>query len=1351
MQLKKSRISSRPSEETRSRRKIPPIFTWKVIPSCRQDENAFVDGFDGNGRRPGDSDRLREIEERFRALSEHSTDPISEIGQDRRLIWVSPGFTKAFGYQPEEVIGMDAMQHIHPDDLTRVRGIHKNASVGQAVSQLSFRFRHKDGSWRWLELTGCPYLSSSGEIRAILINRDVTDRVNAEAELQEQLAAESRIEELSRYFLTIGIEDFERGIQRGLAAASTLAGADRAQFFAFDLEVGSVGEYFQWNADGRTPKAWNYSDERLTRYRWSGAKLVNGEIIAAPDVADMPGEAAEERDSLLAGGVKSYLAIPIIHGETTIGFLDFFCEQAARSWSEQEIARLALLTDVFASALRRHRAEVRRSETEYRLHTLAEHTSDSICELAVDGRILYASPSFCEISGYTPEELNTMKAGELVHPGDRSIIQPENIERLIAENGTATVRSKILHRDGGWRSLEATARPFHTPTGESRFAVVIRDITGRQQAQDELQQQLVLEQRLARLAREFLDRGADEIDDGIRHALEAAGRLAGADRCWLIANDGVAGPEHFEWCADSISPRSYPLGLSDREEQAWVFRQLASGEPVRIPRTWELPDEVRAVRDPLVEDGVRSFLAIPIRSQESLIGVLGFHALQKERDWTEHEVNLFQLVSGIFTSALRRKRAEVDLRESEERFRALAEHAKDPICEIDRNGTILYASPSLTDLVGHESDEISELSLDQLIHPDDLDSMRREYAVAKSSGGHLDTLLYRARHKNGDWVVLEGTARRFESASGEARIVAVVRDVTERQRAQRALERQLDLETRIAALSRRFLAVATSEIDQTIRESLADLAVLAESDRSWLVSFDPKTETILDVFEWHREHTAFSENDTLDIDANHFRWTSRWLLNGRIIHLPNTSALLAKAVEERKSFEERGIRSFLGIPLHSGSQAVGILGFETVGRQKSWSTETITLLRLVGEIFVSAIQRKTIEADLRDSQQQLMQAQKMEAVGTLAGGIAHDFNNQLTVMLGNARYVMRHVEDDPELKDALADLNRAAEHCAQLTRSLLAFSRRSSVSPRPLDVGEVVTQVAELLRPLIPSSIAFEVEPPRDEAFVEADPTQLQQVLVNLAINARDSMPDGGRLLISTENRHIDRASAARLGLRKPGEYVEIAVIDTGQGIDEATKKRIFEPFFTTKPLGQGTGLGLATAYGIVTDCGGVIQVDSTVNAGTDFRVLLPVSTGDDDDDRVEQKPRISQGFGRVLIVEDERAVQRFMSTALKRNGFDVVQADNGVTALELAAAHPCEFDAVVTDINMPEMSGTELARRIAVRSPELPILFVSGSSRPLLEATGDDVPLENFLQKPFGEEEIVDALRRLIATARAG
>jgi CheY-like chemotaxis protein len=330
-------------------------------------------------------------------------------------------------------------------------------------------------------------------------------------------------------------------------------------------------------------------------------------------------------------------------------------------------------------------------------------------------------------------------------------------------------------------------------------------------------------------------------------------------------------------------------------------------------------------------------------------------------------------------------------------------------------------------------------------------------------------------------------------------------------------------------------------------------------------------------------------------------------------------------------------------------------------------------------------------------------------------------------------------------------LKRAAEHCAQLTRSLLAFSRRTNVSLRSLDVRRAISEVEELLRPLMPSSIRFEVEVPHDVDHVGADPTQLQQVIVNLAVNARDAMPEGGRLLITARNRTLDAAAAARLSAPKPGAYVELAVSDTGIGIDAAIRSRIFEPFFTTKPQGKGTGLGLATVYGIVQQSAGAIAVESEPGRGTTFRIWLPCSASASAVEKAADARSAESGRERVLLVEDEDAVRRWMARTLREHGYRVFEARDGAEALAEAEAQGFAVDVLATDVDMPRLSGIEAARRLIGLRPGLRVLFFSGSSQERLEGPDSCVPGSRFLQKPFPAEALLSALRALLGAPGAG
>jgi nitrogen-specific signal transduction histidine kinase len=373
-------------------------------------------------------------------------------------------------------------------------------------------------------------------------------------------------------------------------------------------------------------------------------------------------------------------------------------------------------------------------------------------------------------------------------------------------------------------------------------------------------------------------------------------------------------------------------------------------------------------------------------------------------------------------------------------------------------------------------------------------------------------------------------------------------------------------------------------------------------------------------------------------------------------------------------------------------------------------------------------ERRKLEARVR-------QSEKMEAVGRLAGGIAHDFNNILTVVLGSAAELRRHVSD-PEAIELVEEVVGGGERAAALTRQLLSFSRQQPALPdRPVDLNAVVRGLQRMLRRLIPESIAIETRLHDGPVVVRGDPSQLEQVLLNLVVNARDAMPEGGRVEIAT--RAVERAPA-ECGLE--GVCAALEVRDGGSGIDAAIRPHIFEPFFTTKQDGKGTGLGLATVFGIVKRSRGAISVDSSPGAGTAFTVYLPLvdaaSLAADG-----QVQREQCGRGRVLVVEDDRAVRAVVRRALADAGYAVLEAPGPEEAL-VAAGSAGHLDVLVTDMVMPGMTGTELARRLLAARPGLRVVFISGYTEDAAIRSGALPEGQVFLPKPFTGEGIVRAVR---------
>ncbi len=382
-------------------------------------------------------------------------------------------------------------------------------------------------------------------------------------------------------------------------------------------------------------------------------------------------------------------------------------------------------------------------------------------------------------------------------------------------------------------------------------------------------------------------------------------------------------------------------------------------------------------------------------------------------------------------------------------------------------------------------------------------------------------------------------------------------------------------------------------------------------------------------------------------------------------------------------------------------------------------------------------------------EEQFSQSQKMQAVGQLAGGIAHDFNNVLTAIIGFSDLLLaNHSTTDPSFND-IKSIKQNAQRAAGLVRQLLAFSRRQTLRPQVLRLNEVVSELAVLLRRLIGAKVKLDIQRGRDLWPVKADLTQLEQVIINLAVNARDAMPDGGNLMIATRNVEPDETESFGEQHLPAGEYVLIEVADTGTGIAAEIMDKIFDPFFSTKDVGKGTGLGLSTVYGIIKQTGGFIFADSEIDAGTTFRIFLP-RCADDDAGAVGQVATTEikdlTGQGTILFVEDEEAVRAFSVRALTAAGYTVLEASTGLEALEVMAGQEGKVDLVVSDVVMPEMDGPTMLRELRKTNADLKIIFVSGYADDAFKRNLDEGETFHFLPKPFNLKTLAETVKTVLA-----
>ncbi|HEX2045492.1 MAG TPA: PAS domain S-box protein [Gaiellaceae bacterium] len=639
------------------------------------------------------------------------------------------------------------------------------------------------------------------------------------------------------------------------------------------------------------------------------------------------------------------------------------------------------------------------------------------------------------------------------------------------------------------------------------------------------------------------------------------------------------------------------------------------------------------------------------------------------------------------------EQAEEALRTAERRYRTLVEQL--PLVTymdaLDGPGSNVYTSPQIEPLLGYAAEEWAnnlELFAARL-HPEDRERVLAEHARTHATGEPLRTE-YRLLARDGRTVWLQDEAVVVKDALGRPLFLqGYLLDITERKRAEHALaERESFLKTII-------------DTEPECVNLVAPDGTLLEMNRAGLEMIE-----------------AESLEDVAGMDV---------------------AQLVAP--EDRAAFTALTREVLAG-----GS---GNLEFELVGlrgTRRRMETHAVPLAGANGEVRAALSVTRDV-TERRRLEEQLFRSQKLEAVGRLAGGVAHDFNNLLTGILGYADLLyMGLAEDDPRRADA-AEVKRAAERAATLTRQLLAFSRRQVLKPRVIDLNRVVEDMERMLRRLIGEDVELVTAVDPALGRVEADPGQIEQVIANLVVNARDAMPEGGRLVLETENVEVDGTFTAGRVEMPPGAYVVLAVTDTGVGMDAETQAHAFEPFFTTKEVGKGTGLGLATVYGIVKQSGGYIWVYSEQGEGTTFRIYLPRVEKPGDELAADGQAAAGEGSETVLVVEDEGVVRQLIARDLAGRGYTVLTAATGLEALAVADGHAGPIEVVVTDVVMPGMGGLELMRRLAEARPDTKVVYMSGYAE---RAVADELAPCPLLQKPFNASALAAKIREVLDVAAA-
>ncbi|HMG76583.1 MAG TPA: PAS domain S-box protein [Pyrinomonadaceae bacterium] len=731
-------------------------------------------------------------------------------------------------------------------------------------------------------------------------------------------------------------------------------------------------------------------------------------------------------------------------------------------------------------------------------------------------------------------------------------------------------------------------------------------------------------------------------------------------------------------------------------------RERLLGE--RIPLEESISSWVARERTPLILNGevhderfvalwprsdIRSAVSVPMQVANKLVGVINLNMTNRLRPFTLGQMKALTILAGTAAAALESASLYTQVRKAEENYRAIFQNAIEGIFQATPEGRFLTVNPALARILGYDSPEeviekITDVEHQLYVHPES----RAEAARLEKESGTLQGFEFEAYRKDGEKIWLSANRR---AVCDEGGVVLYregsIEDISVRKRGEHELSK-------------------SEERYRDLVENAHDIIYSQDLEGNY-TSMNKAGAMI----------TGYTVDEALKLNLSQ-TVAPEFLSNAREMLRRKLAGDLVTAYEIEllaKDGHRITVEANTKLVFHDGVP-VGVQG-----------------------IARDVTERKQLEEQLR-------QSQKMEAIGQLAGGVAHDFNNLLTAINGYSGLALQRIDDNHPLRSYLEEIKKAGDRAANLTRQLLAFGRKQILQPLPINLNDVVTDMSKMLRRLIGEDVQLTAKLNPALKKIKADPGQIEQVLVNLVVNARDAMPQGGILTIETATVDLDQEYAGRHVGVLPGQYVMLAVSDTGTGIDEATQARIFDPFFTTKEKGKGTGLGLSTVYGIVKQSGGSIWVYSEPGHGTTFRVYLPqLATAPKKTEVRVAEPALAGGSETILLVEDEDVVRGLATKILEQSGYRVLAAARGKEAIRLGQECAEPIHLLLTDVVMPETSGKEVADCLRELLPGLRVVFMSGYTDEAIVHHGVLDSNVEFIQKPFTPNALVRKVREVL------
>jgi PAS domain S-box-containing protein len=1135
---------------------------------------------------------LEESEETFKALAENANDGIFvNIGEGLHA-YANKRASEIMGYSVAELLKSTIKDLVHPDELEKIMERYRKRLADEPIpAQYETVMVNKEGKNVPIELTAARTVWQ-GQPADLVILRDISERKKAEATLQESEEKYRNVVERANDGIAIGQDDILQYVNPRLAqmigySVEELIGSPFSDFFIPDEGAKVANRYKRRLAGEDVPPVYE-----------SALKHKNGSRIEIE----------------LNAGIVTYQGKP---------------------------ADLVLVRDITG----RKKMEEALREKQEMINAIIETSQDWIWAIDRKGMHTYSNQALEKILGYRPEEIIDRSSFDLMHEGDKEMV--ESILRECEEKqcGWSNLLLRWLHKDGTYRFLESNAVPILNTKGDLvGFMGVDRDITERKRTEEAVRES----EKKYRTVVEIIPEGIAIASKG-RHVFANRGL---ANIFGVSATDELLGKPVMDY----IHP-DYRKIVGERIEQ-----QIKRGESAPLMEEKMLRADgtviyTEVIAAPLEYEGEQAILAVI-------------------RDITE------------------RKRTEEAVRESEERFRLAFENADIGVCLVDLEGNLTRVNNKMCEIFGYTKEELERMTVNDIAYPEDV-NLSPEF-IQKTLRGEIDRGMFEKRyfHKKGHVVTCQLSSALVRDASDTPLyFISHLYNITEHKQAEELLQKER--ETSLSILDNAPYGVAL--IDKG----------------SQYIYINP-------------QFTAITGYTLPDIPTG-----KDWLQKA----FPEPK-YREKMIQVWKEDRSRGniINRECSITCKDG----------TIREIETRSTflrdgRAITVLLDITE-------QKRSKERMESLQEQLRQSQKMEAIGRLAGGIAHDFNNILTIIKGYSQLSLIQLKEDTPLKGNIMHIHTAADRAAELVRQLLAFSRRQILEMKVLDLNTILTNLHNMLRRLIGEDIELVTLLAEDLGRVKTDLGWIEQVIMNLVVNAKDAMPSGGKLTIETGNTDLDEAYVGDRDGMKPGRYVMLSVNDTGIGMTPEVTERLFEPFFSTKDKDKGTGLGLSTVYGIVKQSGGDIWVYSEPGKGSTFKIYLPRV-----DEPLEERREkflgneLLRGSETILLVEDEEEVRKLAVGVLERQGYKVLAARDGDEALLICKRHQDSIHLMLTDVVMPGMNGHEVAKRLESLHPETKVLYMSGYTDDAIVLHGVLMEGVNFIQKPFTVDALTTKLREVL------